>query len=65
MLILLAYALLTVVIHVHNTSQKIHGRLVTKPISASPFRGLTACAVKPIGIMPKVREEQNLVNSGH
>ena len=38
---------------------------MTRPISASPFRGLPICATKPIGIIPKVREEQNMVNSGH
>ena len=63
--ILLAYALLTVVIHAHNTTQNRHGRVVTRPIHASPFRGLPGSATKPIGIMPKVREQQNLVNSGH
>ena len=60
--ILLAYALLTVLIHAHNSSEKIHGRFVIRPLVAS---GSPACVTKPIGIMPKVREEQYLQNSSH
>ena len=35
--VLLAYALLTVILHSHNTSTKRNGKLVSQPISASPF----------------------------
>ena len=62
--ILLAYALLTVVMHAHNSSQNRHGRIVARPITASPFQG-SAFITKPIGIIPKVREEQEFVNSVH
>ena len=50
--VLLAYALLTVILHSHSTSTKRNGKLVSRPISASPFRASTA-QVKPIGIVPK------------
>lgn len=36
--ILLAYALLTVITHYHNTSKK-HGKVTVRPIAASPFIG--------------------------
>ena len=36
--ILLAYALLTVVMYLHNSSKKIHGQVVSRLITASSFR---------------------------
>ena len=55
--ILLAYALLSVILHFHNASTRVSGKLVSRPISASPFRAaLTAdqsITVKPMGIIPK------------
>ena len=63
---LLAYALLTVVMYAHNSSEKRHGRVVTRPIAASPFSGKPVPSVtKPIGIIPKVRQEQNILNTEH
>ena len=63
--ILLAYALLTVIIHAHNTSATIAGKVVTRPIAASPVRSVPTCSVKAIGIVPEVREEQSSLSSDH
>ena len=55
-LLLLAYALLSVILHFHNASIRVSGKLVSRPISASPFQAvLTAKSftVKPMGIIPK------------
>ena len=52
--ILLAYALLTVIIHAYNNSIKSKGKLIYKPIETVPFNtgGVT---LKPIGITPHDR----------
>ena len=63
---LLAYALLTVVMHIHNISVKVGGKLVVRPITASPLRGTHSTNTKPIGIMPKEQlREQNLQTADH
>lgn len=61
--ILMAYALLTVIIHGYNSSQKVHFKVVTKPIKATT--SATHEVNQPMGILPKVREQQNLENSDH
>ena len=64
--ILLAYALLTVIMHAHNTSVKVGGKLLVRPITASPLRGTHSTNTKPIGIMPKERlREQDLQTADH
>ena len=64
--ILLAYALLTVILHVHNTSMRVGGKLVVRPITASPLRGTPSTNPKPIGIMPKERvQQQGLQSADH
>ena len=62
--ILLAYALLTVVIHAYNSSENKHSRLATQPITASKFRRHhVADNLLPVGIIPKVR--QSICSSDH
>ena len=52
--ILLAYALLTLIFHAHNSAERFAGKLVVRPIAASPLRGSSvAGSIPPIGIMPK------------
>ena len=63
--ILLAYALLTVVMYSHNSSKNIHGRVASRPITASSFRKHQTGHSKPIGIMPKTREEQGVCHSDY
>ena len=54
--ILLAYALLTTIFHSHNSSLKFAGKVVVRPIVASPLQATpTITDIKPIGIMPKER----------
>ena len=66
---LLAYALLNVIIHAHNSSEKKLSRVMTQPITASKYRKqhneqVTVEKIKPIGILPKVRDEE-FSNSDH
>ena len=60
--VLLAYALLSVILHFHNASTRVSGKLISRPISASPFRAaLTAdqsITVKPMGIIPKQHSDK-------
>ena len=57
--IFLAYALLTVFMYCHNNSSKIHGKLLIRPIAASPLQSTANDKTLPIfGICPKVREER-------
>ena len=64
--ILLAYALLTMIFHAHNTSTRTGGKLSVRPISASPLKGISsATKVKPIGIIPKERSRQCMESSDH
>lgn len=57
--ILLAYALLTMIFHSHNTSMKFGGKVVVRPITATPLLGTSVSMdIQPIGIMPKERERQ-------
>ena len=60
--ILLAYSLLTVLFHAHNT---IHGRKVSKPINVTGIHGCPANTPKPVGILPKVRQDQKNSESNH
>ena len=63
--ILLAYALLTIVLHAYNSAEKKHCRVVTKAINSSPLRNSPMLHVKPIGIMPKVRQSMEMSSSHH
>ena len=57
--ILLAYALLTMIFHAHNTSTRTGGKL-----SVRPLKGISsATKVKPIGIIPKERSRQQCMES--
>ena len=62
--VLLAYALLSVLLHSHNASIRISGKLVSQFISASPFQaalpGAQSVTVKPMGIIPK--QQSNKLN---
>ena len=52
--IFLAYALLTVIIHYHNSQMQSHGTTIVRPISASALHGLVPKNTRrPIGIVPK------------
>lgn len=42
-----------------------HGYVVSRPIAAGPYRGTLNSASKPIGIVPKVREQQTTMNSDY
>ena len=61
--VLLAYTLLSVILYTNNTSARIHGKLVTRPILASQFRDTLAHGVKPMGIIPK--DKPNKFNLDH
>lgn len=64
--ILLAYALLTIVIHVHNCTEKKHSRVVARPIEASSMKkSHSVSGIKPVGILPKVRASQDPDSSNH
>lgn len=60
--IYLAYALLTVIIHSHNSAWTTRGKCVVRPISASLLRWTSLSKVPPIGIMPKVQLQQQSVD---
>lgn len=52
--------------HTHNTSVKVGGKLVVRPITASPLQGTHSTNLKLIGIMPKERlHEQELQFADH
>ena len=61
----LAYALLTIVLHAYNCTEKMHGKRLTKPIGRSHFHDTPAMDLKPIGIMPEVRKQGELIQSDH
>ena len=49
--VLLAYALLSVILHSHNALTRVSGKLVSRPISASPFRAtLTAAQLTTVNL---------------
>ena len=58
---------MSVILHFHNASTRVSGKLISRPISASPFRAaLTAdqsITVKPMGIIPK--QHSNKLNIDH
>ena len=58
--ILLAYSLLTIILYAYNSSNKTHSRIITRPINASSLRDTAPIDIKPIGIIPKVREQQGV-----
>ena len=62
--ILLAYAMLTLVIHSYNSSERRHGRRITKSIHSRHFQQ-PQIALKPIGILPKFREQDNVQSTDH
>ena len=56
--VLLAYALLSVVMYSHNSSAKIKGKTLVRPIIASPQRyGRDNAHLPCFGISPKVRDQ--------
>ena len=57
--ILLAYALLTVVIHSYNSLHHRNSRVISEPITCSRFRHNTAVSppLVPVGILPKERQQ--------
>lgn len=59
--ILLAYALLSVVIHSYNSTHTVKSRSVSEPISCSKFRGeaLASTPLHPVGIIPKECQQTN------
>ena len=57
--IFLAYALLTVIMHTHNTTTNVKGRIFSWPISASPFRWNQPITLLLIGISRKLRNIEN------
>jgi len=62
--ILLAYALLSVILHAHNTSIRLSGKLISRPISASPFRRtLQSDSIESMGIIPK--QLRNKLDNDH
>ncbi len=55
--ILLAYALLTVVIHLYNSAKTVKSKILLEPICNSRFRHDPTCEpLQPIGILPKDRQ---------
>ena len=61
--ILLAYALLTIILYAHNSTERVHGRMVRRSINASNHCGSAAHnIIEPIGIMCKVREHDMRVS---
>lgn len=57
--IFLAYALLTVIIHYHNSQMRSHGRNIVRPIVASPLHSVQATSTsRPIGIVPKSSQRE-------
>ena len=62
--ILLAYALLTVVLYSYNSTEKKHGRTISRPITTSSFYHTNnSHDMHVIGIVPNVRKDQTLNNS--
>ena len=62
--ILLAYALLTVVLYSYNSTEKKHGRTISKPITTSSFYHTdNSRDMHVIGIVPNVRKDLTLNNS--
>ena len=59
--VLLAYALLTIVIHAYNTSEKRHSRLITKSINSCCIPEPLA-NVQPIGILPKFKTQEREIS---
>lgn len=51
--IFLAYALLSVIIHYHNSQTKFHHKVIVRPIQASPFVTESKIPQAPVGILPK------------
>jgi len=65
--VLLAYALLTIIIHAHNSAVKIGGKSVHRPITASPFRNSESMdfeGLDSMGIFPK-NQDSELQNQHH
>ena len=63
--VLLAYALMTVIIHSHNNAQKINGKYVSRPIRASPHHMSSPIHIpsNTIGISPKMKHTESLSES--
>lgn len=56
------------IMHAHNTSIRIRGKLVLRPITASPLKGTDTSlmtTLSPMGIMPKERLRQQTMSSDH
>ena len=54
--VLLAYALITVIIHSHNSAIKVNGNCVSRPITASP---VSRKHLADIGISPKLKRRED------
>ena len=63
----MAYALLNVVIHSYNSTEKKHGKLASRPILAAAFKTSqhNDVPIKPIRITPKDRSIQSMQQSDH
>ena len=57
--VLLAYALITVIIHSHNSAIKVNGKCVSRPITASPVSRKHLADIPPIGISPKLKRRED------
>ena len=61
--VLLAYALISVIIHSHNAALKVNGKYVSKPIRASPYYSMSPKPPvnhPPIGISPKLKHTEKV-----
>ena len=58
----LAYALITVIIYIHNNEKKVRGKSMVRPIVAAA-RELSQVTVTPMGIFPKQKEPVRAANS--
>ena len=63
--ILLAYALLSVILHSNNATVKFGGKAVSKPIIANSLSKNSTLSVRTMGIMPKHRIVTNDIDCDH
>ena len=63
--ILLAYALLTVILHSNNATVKFGGKVVSKPITANSLCKVPTMSTRTIGIMPKHQTITNDTECDH
>ena len=63
--VLLAYALLTISIHAHNTSERINGRVFSKPVTMMDAHHSPVTRYKLVGVQPKVHQDHSSTESEH